>query len=45
MHWSTEGLENLLNILLVRYCDKELYASLKQNFYKDEEAVINVKVT
>lgn len=45
MHWSTTGLENLLNILLVRYCDRELYASLKQNFYKDAEAVIIVKVT
>ena len=45
MHWSTTGLENLLNILLVRYCDRDLYASLKQNFYKDEEAVIYVKVT
>ena len=45
MHWSTTGLENLLNILLVRYCDRDLYASLKQNFYKDAEAVIYVKVT
>jgi len=45
MHWSTTGLENLLNILLVRYCNREHYASLKQNFYKDEEAVINVRVT
>jgi len=45
MHWSTTGLENLLNILLVRYCDRDLYASLKQNFYKDAEAVIIVRVT
>jgi len=45
MRWSTTGLENLLNILLVRYCDRRLYVSLKQNFYKDEEAVINVRVT
>ena len=34
MHWSTEGLENLLNILLVRYCDRRLYATLKQKYYK-----------
>ena len=39
------GVENLLNILLVRYCDRRLYALLKQKYYKDEEAVINVKVT
>ena len=30
MHWSTEGLENLLNILLIRYCNRRLYATLKQ---------------
>ena len=45
MHWSMEGLENLLNILLVRYCDKELYASLKEKYYSDAEAVIDVRVT
>ena len=45
MHWSTEGLENLLNILLVRYCDRRLYATLKQKYYKDENTVIMVKIT
>jgi len=44
MHWSTTGLYNMLSILLVRYCDKELYHSLKRNFYKDEGSVIIVKV-
>lgn len=44
MHWSTAGLENLLNILLVRYCDGNLYSSLMGNFYKDEEPVIFVRV-
>jgi len=45
MHWSTEGLENLLNILLIRYCNRRLYASLKQKYYKDDSTVINVKKT
>ena len=45
MHWSTVGLENMLNILLVRYCDKSLYSSLKENFYKIEEVTIEVKIT
>jgi len=45
MHWSTEGLENLLNILLVRYFNRGLYATLKQKYYKDEGIVINVRIT
>ena len=45
MHWSTTGLENMLKILLVRYCDRKLYSSLKRNFYKDEGGFIIVKVT
>ncbi|MDH5795623.1 MAG: hypothetical protein OEZ24_05885 [Candidatus Bathyarchaeota archaeon] len=28
MHWSTTGLENLLNILLTRYCDQERFNRL-----------------
>lgn len=28
MHWSATGLENLLNILLVRYCNKKLYKKI-----------------
>lgn len=45
MHWSAEGLENLLNNMLVRCCDRGLYASLKQKHYNDVEAVIDVMVT
>ena len=45
MHWSTVGLFNMLSILLVRYCDRKLYHSLKRNFYNDEGPVIIVKVT
>ena len=32
MHWSTRGLENLLNILLVRYCNRRLYDELKRSY-------------
>jgi hypothetical protein len=45
MHWSTTGLENLLNILLVRYCNRRLYVTLKQKYYKDDNNVIMVKIT
>jgi transposase-like protein len=45
MHWSTVGLENMLNILLVRYCDKRLYSSLKEKYYKIEDVTIEVKIT
>ena len=45
MHWSTVGLENMLNILLMRYCDKRLYSSLKENVYKEEDVIIEVKIT
>jgi len=29
MHWSTKGLENLLSILLTRYCNKPIYNKIK----------------
>lgn len=32
MHWSTTGLENLLNILLVRYCNQTHYNKLKEKY-------------
>jgi len=32
MHWSTQGLENLLNILLARYCNKKRYKKLKEKY-------------
>jgi hypothetical protein len=44
MYWSTVGLENMLNILLFRYCDKRLYSSYKK-FYKEEETIIKEKIT
>jgi len=44
-HWSTTGLENLLNILLVRYCNKERYNKLKQKYLNQEHTLIHIKVT
>jgi len=45
MHWSTKGLENLLNILLVRYCDRRLYDQLKESYLNQEKrTIIQVKI-
>jgi hypothetical protein len=30
MQWSTKGLENLQNIMLVRYCNKGVYEEMKK---------------
>ena len=32
MHWSTKGLENLLNILLARYCNRCFYNEKKERY-------------
>jgi transposase-like protein len=45
MHWSTTGLENLLAILLVRYCNKERYHQLKQRYLNQEPTCIHITVT
>jgi transposase-like protein len=45
MHWSTQGLENLLNILLVRYCNKERYNRLKQKYLNQERTLIHINIT
>jgi len=37
MHWSTTGLENLLNILLTRYCNRGLYDRLKESYLSHEK--------
>jgi transposase-like protein len=37
MHWSTTGLENLLNILLTRYCNRKLYDRLKESYLSHEK--------
>jgi len=45
MHWSTQGLENLLNLLLFRYCNKQRYNQLKQKYLNHEHTLIHIKVT
>ena len=45
MHWSANGLENLLNILLVRCCNKERYNKIKQKYLNHKHTFIHVKVT
>jgi transposase-like protein len=45
MHWSTTGLENLLNILLTRYCNKEHYNKLKQKYLNQTHPTIQITVT
>ena len=45
MHWSTQGLENLLNILLVRYCNRECFHRLKQKYLSHEHTFIHIKIT
>lgn len=45
MHWSTTGLENLLNILLARYCNKQKYNKLKQKYLNQTHPIIQITVT
>jgi len=40
MHWSTTGLENLLNILLTRYCNKQLYNKIKERYINQENRIL-----
>jgi len=44
MHPSTTGLENLLNILLVRYSNKERHNKLKQKYLAHEHPLIHIKI-
>jgi transposase-like protein len=37
MHWSTTGLENLLNILLTRYCNRKHHDRLKESYLSHEK--------
>ncbi len=46
MHWSTQGLENLLNILLVRYCNKQLFGEIKEKYLSQgNKPLIQVTIT
>jgi transposase-like protein len=45
MHWSTQGLENLLNILLARYCNKRVYGEMKEKFLSQTSTGIKIAIT
>lgn len=45
MHWSTRGLENLLNILLARYCNRRVYGEIKEKFLSQTCTGIKIAVT
>ncbi len=45
MHWSTRGLETLLNILLARYCNRRVYGEMKEKFLSQTCTGIKMAVT
>jgi len=45
MHWSTRGLENLLNILLARYCNRRVYGEMKEKFLSQTCTGIKISIT
>ncbi|OQA81222.1 MAG: Transposase, Mutator family [Microgenomates group bacterium ADurb.Bin238] len=45
MHWSTRGLENLLNILLARYCNRRFYGEMKERYLSPKNTVIQIAIT
>jgi len=45
MHWSTKGLENLLNILLARYCNRRVYDEMKEKYLNPNSTKIQITIT
>jgi transposase-like protein len=45
MHWSTRGLENLLNILLARYCNKRVYSEMKEKYLSTNTTIVKIAIT
>jgi transposase-like protein len=45
MHWSTKGLENLLNILLARYCNRRFYEEMKERYLSPNTTHVRIAVT
>ena len=45
MHWSTRGLENLLNILLARYCNKRVYNEMKEKYLSTNATIVKIAIT
>lgn len=45
MRWSATGLENMLNIILVRYCNRRLYEELKGRYLsREKETLIRIRI-
>jgi transposase-like protein len=45
MHWSTRGLENLLNILLIRYCNRRVYGEMKEKYLSPKGTIVKIAIT
>ncbi len=45
MHWSTKGLDNLLNILLARYCNRRAYDEMKERYLNPNTTQIQIAIT
>ena len=45
MHWSERGLENLLNILLARYCNKRTFKEMKEKYLSPSNTIIKITTT
>jgi hypothetical protein len=45
MHWSVRGLENLLNILLARYCNRGVYGEMKERYLSLKGTIVRIAVT
>jgi hypothetical protein len=45
MHWSARGFENLLNILLARYCNKHFYNEMKEKYLSPNRTIIKMTIT
>jgi hypothetical protein len=46
MHWSDWGLENLLNILFARYCNRRIYeVVMKEKYLSPSDTIIKITTT
>ena len=45
MHWSTSDLEDPLNVLLARYCNRRVYGEIKERYLSPNKTIIRIAVT
>jgi hypothetical protein len=45
MYWLERGLENLLNIFLVRYCSKRTFKEMKEKYLSSSNIIIKITTT